>query len=456
VGSKEEPTEHAVGRRRSILVEVHAVASYRARWVLPVSRPPIENGCVHVEHGRITRIGRHEAHHGATDLGDVAVLPGFVNAHTHLELTGCTGRVPFRGSFTRWIADLAAVVQSDYQQGEEARREAIREGFRQSLAAGVTAVADIGHGAVAVEEWRRAKVHTVGFLEVLGMGPRRLTPHERCFEDAVKLVEGDARAEETARAEAHGSLESSANSSSLDPSLLSPPLTGSVLRRFGLSPHAPYSTDAALYWQVVAYAAQAGVPVCTHLAETREEIAFLSTGTGPFRELLERLGLWDGSFAPPGCSPVRYMAQLGLLALKPLLAHVNYASDDDLDLLAGHGASVVFCPRSHAFFGHEPYRYREMLARRINVCLGTDSLASNASLSILDEMRYLAAGGGLLHSQLLAMGTLAGARALGLSDEIGSLEPGKLANFAVVPLDYPATCDPTADVLLGQAPPAAF
>lgn len=432
------------------------MASYRARWVVPVSQPPIENGCVHVEHGRITGVGRHEAHHGATDLGDVVVLPGFVNAHTHLELTGCAGQVPFRGSFTRWVADLAAVVQSDHQQGEQARREAIREGLRQSLAAGVTAVADIGHGAVAVEKWRRAKVHTVGFLEVLGMGPRRLTPHERCFEDALKLVEGDAPAGETAQAEVRGSLDSSVNSSSLESSLLSPPPTGSVLTRLGLSPHAPYSTDAALYRQVVAYAAQAGVPVCTHLAETREELAFLSTGAGPFRELLERLGLWDGSFTPPGCSPVRYMAQLGLLELKPLLAHVNYASDDDLDLLAGHGASVVFCPRSHAFFGHEPHRYREMLARGINVCLGTDSLASNASLSILDELRCLAATGGLPHSQLLVMGTLAGARALGWSDEIGSLAPGKLASFAVVPLDCPATCDPLADLLLGQAPPATL
>ncbi len=432
------------------------MATYRARWVLPVSRPPIENGCVHVEDGRITGIGRYEAHSGAADLGDVVLLPGFVNAHTHLELTGCAGRVPFRGSFTRWIADLAAVVQSAHQAGEETRREAIREGLRQSLAAGVTAVADIGHGTVAADEWRRAQVHTVGFLEVLGMGPRRLTPHERCFEDAAKLVEGDARAGATARAEARGSLDSSANSSSLESSLLSPPLTGSVLSRLGLSPHAPYSTDAALYRQVVAYAAQAGAPVCTHLAETREELAFLSTGTGPFRELLERLGLWDGSFTPPGCSPVRYMAQLGLLELKPLLAHVNYASDDDLDLLAGCGASVVFCPRSHAFFGHEPHRYPDMLARGINVCLGTDSLASNASLSILDELRCLAGTGGLPHSRLLAMGTLAGACALGWSDEIGSLAPGKLASFAVVPLDHPATCDPIADLLLGQTPPAAL
>ncbi|HOB72912.1 MAG TPA: amidohydrolase family protein [Phycisphaerae bacterium] len=398
-------------------------AVYRARWIIPVAGPPIENGRLEVVDGCIASVQRASGPGGdALDLGDVAVLPGLVNAHTHLQLTFCRGRVPYRGSFTQWIRDLASPARQDLPGSPET---AIEAGLRESLQAGVVAVADIGHGRAAAECWRRAPLAVIGFHEVLGIGPRARQDHERSFEAAARVCEKAS-------------------------STPAPPTFG-----IGLSPHAPYSTDPAVYRQAIAFCRRTGRPICTHLAETSEEWQFLADATGPFRELLEEWGLWDGSFESPGCSPVSYAHRLGLLACRPLLAHVNYASDEDLDLLAGSGASVAYCPRTHRFFEHQPHRYAEMLRRGINVCIGTDSLASNETLSVLDELRFLRREDRhLSDEQLLTMATLAGAKALGLEDRIGSLSPGKRADFVVVPLDNPATREPLADVLTSTRVPS--
>lgn len=222
-----------------------------------------------------------------------------------------------------------------------------------------------------------------------------------------------------------------------------------------LSPHAPYSTAPEVYREAIAYCRQRGLPICAHLSETREEAEFLATGTGPFRTLLEHRELWDGSFAPPGCSPVQYAESLGLLELQPLLAHVNYAGDEDIQLMAKRGCSVVYCPRTHRFFEHAPHRYRDMLGAGLNVCLGTDSLASSPSLSILDELRFLRRLDDLSSdSLLLEMGTIRGARALGLESQLGSLEPGKRADFVVLPLTGSVSDKPTDAVLRTQATPS--
>jgi cytosine/adenosine deaminase-related metal-dependent hydrolase len=146
------------------------------------------------------------------------------------------------------------------------------------------------------------------------------------------------------------------------------------------------------------------------------------------------------------------MQGLGLLDLRPLLVHCNYVSDSDLDLVAAAGASIAYCPRSHAFFHHEPHRWREMLSRGINVCVGTDSLASNDTLSVLDELRFLGSQDSTISDgQLLSMGTLAGARALGIADQVGSLEIGKRADFIVLPLIPDGCRDPAETLLRGIA-----
>jgi len=390
------------------------VTTHCARWIVPIDSPPIGNGRLTVENGRITAVECAAAPvAGEIDHGDAAILPGFVNAHTHLELTHLRGRVPFRGSFIRWVEDLVALRWLD--QAEADRVAAIREGAGQSLAAGVTAIGDVGYGLHAVGAWSGADPWITGYLEVLGIGARASAWHAQSFDVLRKACNRAPFADHC---------------------------------RVGLSPHAPYSVETSVYRCVVEYAAAAHRPLCTHLAETLDELQFLADGTGPLRDMLERWGLWDGSFVPPGCSPVEYMRRLGLLDCNPLLIHVNYVSGQDLETLSRHDCHVAFCPRSHAFFGHKPHRWRDMLGSGINVCVGTDSLASNDSLSVLDELRFLWRQSPTVPpGTLLRMGTLAGARALGVEAMCGSLSLGKSADFVVLPLSVPGAKDPAADVL---------
>jgi len=398
-----------------------ARTAYRARWVIPVSTPPIADGRLVVEEGKLVAVERAgDALHDEIDLGDVAVLPGFVNAHTHLELTSCRGCVPFRGSFVQWLEDL--VSRRRLENAEALLGTSIRQGLNDSMTAGVTLVGDIGTGSDAVQAWQTSPISVVGFLEVTGMGARRFVPHLQSFDLLRPVCE-------------------------------CLPATGYC--PVGISPHAPYSTAPELYQAVIAFVRATGRPICTHLAESKEEIRFLADGQGPLRDLLERWNLWDESFEPPGCSPVEYAERLGLLTCQPVLAHVNYATDRDLDILAAHDCHVVYCPRSHAFFGHEPHPYPRMLARGISICIGTDSLASNESLSVLDELRFLHARDPHLDPQaLLAMGTLAGARALGCESVRGSLQPGKCADWVAIPLSDPGTRRPAEDVLGSHEAPS--
>ncbi len=404
-----------------------------ARWVVPVGSAPIESGYVSVADGHVIEVGA-EASAGCKriDFGDAIILPGFVNAHTHLELTSLRGRVPFSESFAKWLRVLTQL--NPHRDGDDAVRQSVRGGIRECLAAGTTTVADIGYGQVVPAEWARSPLNTVGFLEVIGIGEafKAFTKPDR----SVEAVEG-------LLAEADRLVQD-----------------GGPLRCFGITPHAPYSTDEDSYRAAIDFARRTRRPIATHLAETRDEERFLRDGTGSFRELLEEFGLWDDTFNPPGCSPIEYMKRVGLfdlgsLAVAPLLAHVNYVSDRDLDLLAASSASVVYCPRTHHFFRHEPHRYRDMLSRGINVCLGTDSLASNDTLSILDELRFLRSrDADITNAQLLDMATLAGARALGQRDHVGVLATGMRADFVVIPLADPHTPDPLDDLLRSDTQPS--
>jgi cytosine/adenosine deaminase-related metal-dependent hydrolase len=202
-----------------------------------------------------------------------------------------------------------------------------------------------------------------------------------------------------------------------------------ALARHGIAPHAPYSTSREIYQWSIRIATGLRLPLSTHAAETREEAEFLRTGQGEFREYLLRLGVSLDGWHPPGTGPIRYLADLGFLKACTQLVHCNYPLDNDIELLMG--TNVVFCPRSQAYLGHTEHPYRKLLERGITVALGTDSLASNYSLSVLDEMKFV-------HSQdarpdlLLEMATIAGAKAMGMADTVGTLEPGKFADFCTI------------------------
>lgn len=405
----------------------------KARWVIPATLPPIENGMVVIEGYRVVEVGpARGSGPSVVDLGDVAIVPGFVNAHTHLELTFCHHRVPFRGTFVDWVEDVMAVHSADLP--DDTLRNATREGFRRSLVAGVTTVGDIGYGPPSAEEWLRSRANIVGFLEILGMGPRRFAAHRQGFGVQAALCE---EVDELIKQDRQGQALR-------------------AIKRVGLSPHAPYSVDTLLFRYVSEYLGLRRFPVCTHLAETLEEVRFLADGTGPLRDLLERWGRWDGSFEPPGCSPVEYARRVGLLQHRPVLVHVNHVSTGDLEILASSTCHVAFCPRTHHFFGHGPHPYRNMMDQGVNVCIGTDSLASNDSLSVLDELRFLRTQDPhLTADQLLRMGTIGGAYALRLDADVGSIEVGKQADLVVIPLMDENAADPVEDILSHDKSPSA-
>jgi cytosine/adenosine deaminase-related metal-dependent hydrolase len=161
-----------------------------------------------------------------------------------------------------------------------------------------------------------------------------------------------------------------------------------------------------------------------------------------------RLRILPADWRPAGVRPIRMLADAGFFRGPVLVAHANYLTDDDIAVLAASGSSVAFCPRSHAFFKHRDHPWRRLLAAGVNVCLGTDSLASSPSLSVLDEARFLFAQGGAEPQVLLEMATRRGARALGLETEIGDLRAGLRPEFCAVAV--PRTGEPLEAILAGR------
>jgi cytosine/adenosine deaminase-related metal-dependent hydrolase len=381
-----------------------------ARWVLPVSAPPLERGVVTVAGERIAAVGPRGSGRADVDLGDVAVLPGLVNAHTHLDLTGLRGRVPPGENFTDW---LRAVIAHRRARPPEQVEADVRAGVAESVGHGVTLLGDIAAGGGSWAALAGAPLRAVVFYEMLG------------------LPEGRAAAALAAARDW----------------LAAHPATATC--RPGLSPHAPYSVRADLFFRAARLARERGgrTPLAVHLAETREELELLHRRRGPFVAFLHELGVWD----PEGLadSP-RAVVRLCNQAVPRLFIHGNYLAPSARVPRRG---TVVYCPRTHAHFGHPPHPFRSLLARGVRVALGTDSLASNPDLDPLAEARFLhRRHPDLPAGDLVRMVTLAGAEALGWDDEAGSLYPGKSADLAVVPLPAGGGGDPYRLVLGSDLP----
>ncbi len=216
-----------------------------------------------------------------------------------------------------------------------------------------------------------------------------------------------------------------------------PSSAGSILGiRHGISPHSPYTVSAKLLTELVLRARQHEMPVAMHVAESREELELLRDGTGPFQALLEERGMWDNTAIPRGSRPLDYLRMLAE-APRALVIHGNYLDEEERAFLAANSEriSLIHCPRTHSYFFHPPLPLPQLLAIGVRVALGTDSRASNPDLDLLAELRDVARLHPQLHPQeILHMGTLAGAEALGRGDEVGSITPGKLANLVAIPL----------------------
>lgn len=380
---------------------------YRARWLFPVDAEPIENGTIEID-----STGRIAARHSrddprAEDLGNVAVIPGLVNAHTHLEFSGLDAPLSSGEPFTDWIRAVVA-----WRRGGLSNQTAdIHRGLTELAAAGTTFVGEITTADGSLEQFSTSGPRTVLFRELIGLRPEQ-------------------REEQLAIARRH----------------LSQKQVGETDRLLaGLSPHAPYSVHPQLFAELVDLASSQHAPLAIHLAETSAELELLDRGTGPFVELLREFGAWREDMIPTGSRPLDYLRRLEPLQ-HALVIHGNYLSDEEIDFLSAHeNLAVVYCPRTHAYFGHRKHPWRELLASGARVAIGTDSRASNPDLSLWRELCFLRKHSPDVEVQkLLELGTIAGARALGLGDETGSLTVGKRSDLTVVSLDVQTGSDPHA------------
>lgn len=380
--------------------------SLKARLVLPVDRPPIDGGVVTILGERIVAVGQTTDAADVTDLGDVAFLPGLVNAHTHLEFSGLDTPL---GAPNMPLPDWIRHVLQHRGRGDADNSADIKQGIAESLACGVTTLADIATAAPS-EYPNECDLDLTLFGEVIGFSEPR---SRSAFDGLTQWLDSNPSA--------------------------SP-------HRLGLSPHAPYTAHPDLVERVVQLSAQRRLPVATHLAESCEELQLLDRGDGPFRELLEERDMWRDRVIPRGARPLDYLQQLGR-AHRALVIHGNYLDEEELDLLAAQAdrMSLVYCPRTHAYFGHDPYPLAAALRRGVRVALGTDSRASNPDLDLLAEIRaLLAAHPDVPPAEALRLGTLSGAEALGLADQTGTLAPGQFADLAVarLPATFPSNANP--------------
>jgi cytosine/adenosine deaminase-related metal-dependent hydrolase len=384
--------------------------SVSAEWVLPADGRTIRRGVLRGRGAAIEAVGPlTEVLPAPThrELGEVALLPGLVNAHTHLELTHLRGQIPARRPISQWLYAL----NTRWPAAHEADG-AVEDGAAEALATGTTALADTCHSNRAWRVLKSTPLRKICFAEVSGVGRSAGAALVR-FRKSLRGIRPSQRL------------------------------------RFGVSPHAPYSTSAEVYQQAVALARKRNWPVSTHLAEAESERQFLLRGSGRLFDFLTRMGLVDSSVTWPGCTPVAFAERMGLFDGPCLLVHVNYVDDAEMKLLAESDATVVYCPRANDYFGRTGHRYAEMLDAGINVALGTEGLASSSSLDMFEEMRRLRVDARVHNQTILRMGTLHGAKALGWADRVGTLEPGKAADWIAVALP-PDVGDPLEAILTGR------
>jgi cytosine/adenosine deaminase-related metal-dependent hydrolase len=379
--------------------------TFRARWVLPIAGPPVEDGWVAVAGGRIAAVGRERrrtvrAETADVDLGRVALLPGLVNAHTHLELSYLAGAVPPAGRFTDWIRGVMALRREQ----PDASADAILDPMREAIAAlprqGTALVGDISNTLVSVAALGEAGQPAAVFYELIRLRAA----------DADALVAGavDRLA-----------------------ALVLPPHV-----RVSLTPHAPYSVSPRLFQAIRRVRDRDPFGrMSVHLAESPEETELLDAGTGAWRQLLDELRAWDDTWIAPGCGTVEYLDRMRVLDDRTLAVHAVQCSRTDLDRLAALGTTVVTCPRSNRYVGVGDPPVAACYAAGVRVAVGTDSLASAPDLSVWPElgaMRRLAPE--VPAARLLESATRVGADALGFGSELGTIEPGKRAALVAVPI----------------------
>ena len=369
----------------------------RARIVVTMCGAPIENGAVAVSGNRIVDAGRFDdvkaRNAGNTvDLGEQALLPGLINAHCHLDYTCLRGKIPPQKSFTDWIRAINATKSELSAKDYFA---SINDGFEEAKRFGTTAIANL-----------------TGFPELIS----QVEPPIRTWWFAELI---DIRAPESANELVDSAIEALKQNSD-----------------WGLAPHALFTASQDLFRRCDEIAQQEHILLTTHLAESREEMEMFRDASGPLYEFIKSIGrpMDDcGSETPVGL----FVGAPGGRALPQwIVAHLNELTESDFELLGRSNSKfhVVHCPRSHNYFGHSPFAFDRLRSLGFNICLGTDSLASNESLSLFAEMRVFQKNFPQVSpEEIFRMVTVNPQRALRQENALGQIRPGFGADLIAVP-----------------------
>lgn len=366
----------------------------RSRVVVPMEGDPIENGAVAMVGSKITGVGRFQevkASHGGdvVDLGEQILLPGLINAHCHLDYTLLRGQIPPQKSFTDWIrainGEKAKLTAKDYVAS-------INQGFAEAQSFGTTTIVNLTAFPELIAEIEEP-IRTWWFGELIDVRNR---------DQAGKIVD---RAVELLRSKDH----------------------------WGMAPHAPFTASAQLFSAASAVSSKHNVLITTHVSESREEMQMFRDAGGPLFAFLESIGRPMDDCGDK--TPLSSLMQNHAVDERWILAHLNELTEADFDLLARTKKfHIAHCPRSHTFFGHTRFAWPRLRALGFNICLGTDSLASNSSLSLLSEMRELLRNEpSVSPREALAMITVNGARTIGRADSLGKISPGFDADLIAIP-----------------------
>ena len=388
---------------------------YSARWVLPDASSLIENGAVVVEGTQVAALGRRDELLGrfpsapAHDFGEAVILPGFVNAHSHLELTAMRGYLEREeGDFFSWLKKLT-IARLERMTSDDLH-VAAAWGAVEAARCGVTCVGDASDAASSsMRALKSVGLRGTVYQETFGPDPVEARENfERLREKVARLREYE---------------------------------TGLV--RLGVSPHAPYTVSAPQLELIADFALSEKLPVMMHAAESEAEALFMLEGRGPFAEGLARRGI---NWRAPQVSTIRYLARHGILSTQPLLAHCIRVDDADIETIKEMGASVAHCPKSNAKLGHGRAPFAEFIEQGIKVGFGSDSVASNNTCDMLEEARFalltarasvgLNGRGQKLNAATgIETLTLGGARSLGIQAQTGALTEGAQADIAVIALN---------------------
>jgi 5-methylthioadenosine/S-adenosylhomocysteine deaminase len=390
--------------------------------VLPISSPPIAGGAVCIDGNKIVAVGKSDEVVAqfpgvpTEDLGEAAILPGFVNCHSHLEITSMRGSLDdVEHDFTAWLLKLNAMREA---LSEDDIIAAATAGAIEGAQAGVTCFGDIGRfGRAGLEALKKLGLRGVVFQET------EFSPEDKTADADIKQL--------IAKFESLRSDETD-------------------LVKVGLSPHSPYTVGPRLFGLISEFALSNNVKLSIHAAESAAEDELLKSGTGFFTEVYKKYGV---EWTSPQCSSIEYLDRLGVMRAKPLLAHCICVSETDVDLIASSGSTIAHCPKSNAKFGHGYAPLEQFLDAGISVGLGSDSVASNNVCDMLEESRFAALAGRnraghkrfISPKDMIEAATLGGAKAMGLDDSVGTLEAGKQADLAVVSLTHAAQ-KPVSDI----------